>query len=263
MWLQERDYTVILTDEERKAYEEECSYERKKGFKTVRNFPRFSHPDKNIRKFISHKRSLFPNNFLYFNEYKDLGFEKEADKFKTIIYSAENELEIQQYIKGNKKWFIPGSIFVDYNFGHHDAYLFPEQKLGNEYMADYMLLGKNSDGYNIVLVEFEKANTNYHLSTSNMESESVRKGLTQIQDWKRWLDSNKEFFLRNIGLTEKGIDVPTYRIYYYLVVSRRDFMDSTALDIRSQSIYERKNTKIVTFDRLVDNIKKLDERPIW
>ena len=29
MWLQERDYTVILTDEERKAYEEECSYERK------------------------------------------------------------------------------------------------------------------------------------------------------------------------------------------------------------------------------------------
>lgn len=72
-----------------------------------------------------------------------------------MIYKAKNEQEIQQYIKQNRKWFIPGSIFLDYNFGHHDAYLFPEQKLGNEYAVDYMLLGKNSDGYSIVLVEFE------------------------------------------------------------------------------------------------------------
>lgn len=59
-----------------------------------------------------------------------------------MIYKAKNEQEIQKYIKQNRKWFIPGSIFLDYNFGHHDAYLFPEQKLGNEYAVDYMLLGK-------------------------------------------------------------------------------------------------------------------------
>ena len=96
-------------------------------------------------------------------------------------------MEIQQYIKQNKKWFIPGSIFVDYNFGHHDAYLFPEQELGNEFAVDYMLIGKSSDGYSVVLIEFEKANTEYLLQTRNTESESVRKGLTQIQDWKRWI----------------------------------------------------------------------------
>ena len=71
-------------------------------------------------------------------------------------------------IKLNHKWFIPGSIFLDYNFGHHDAYLFPEQKLGNEYAADYMLLGKSSDGYSIILAEFEKADVPYCRTTDNM-----------------------------------------------------------------------------------------------
>ncbi|MSU02141.1 Shedu anti-phage system protein SduA domain-containing protein [Tissierella pigra] len=263
MRLQERDYEVILTEEEYEAYESELAYELRKGIKNNRNFPRYSHPDKEIRKFIWHKSSLFPNNFLYLGEYKDLDFGLESNKFHNIIYTAENELDIQKYIKQNKKWFIPGSIFLDYNFGHHDAYLFPEQQLGNKYAVDYMLLGKNSDGYSIVLVEFEKANTEYLITTANTESESVRKGLTQIQDWKRWIDSNRDYFLRNIGLLQQGIDIPVYRIYYYLVVSRREFMNQTALDVRSQSMYEKINTKIVTFDRLVDNIKKLGERPAW
>ena len=62
--------------------------------------PRFSHPDKKIREFIWHKRSLFPNNFLHFTEYKsEVNFETEANNFKDIIYSCKNELEIQQYIK--------------------------------------------------------------------------------------------------------------------------------------------------------------------
>ena len=152
---------------------------------------------------------------------------------------------------------------MDYNFGHHDAYLFPEQKLGNKYAVDYMLLGKSSDGYSIVLIEFEKADVPYLLKSSNSESESVRKGLTQIKDWKRWVDQNRDYFMRDLGLLDKGIDIPIYRIFYYLVVSRRDYMDKTALDVRSQTMYEMQNTKIVTFDRLADNILKLQNHRSW
>ncbi len=263
MNLQDRDYTKFLSDEEAKAYEEEERYERKVGIKINRQFPRFSHPDAEIRKFIWHKRSLFPNNYLHFTEYRDVDFQKEADLFQKIINNATDERSIQRYIRENKKWFIPGSIFLDYNFGHHDAYLFPEQQLGTEYTADYMLIGKNSDGYNIVFVEFEKANVPYLITTSNMESESVRKGLTQIQDWKRWIDLNRNYFLNSIGISRYGIDIPSYRIFYYLVVSRRDNMTDVAKDVRSQSMAERSNMKIVTFDRLVDNVIKLANYHSW
>ena len=126
-----------------------------------------------------------------------------------------------------------------------------------------MLLGKSSDGYSIVLIEFEKADVPYLLKSSNYESESVRKGLTQIKDWKRWVDQNRDYFMRDLGLLDKGIDIPIYRIFYYLVVSRRDYMDKTALDVRSQTMYEMQNTKIVTFDRLADNILKLQNHRSW
>ena len=159
-------------------------------------------------------------------------FEKEAKDFEFIISNAKNEVEVQRYIKSNQKWFIPGAIFLDYNFGHYETYLFPEQKLGNDYIADYMLIGKSSGGYNLVLVEFETPNTEYLISTANMESESVRKGLTQLQDWKRWLDSNREYFMRNIGLREFGIDIPTYRTFYHLVVSRRKYMNKMEVEVR-------------------------------
>lgn len=263
MFLQDRDYTIYSNDEEKEAFIHDEKYENCNGIKSNRNFLRFSHPDTDIRRFIWHRRSLFPNNYLYFLEYKEINFEKEADEYNKVIYSANNEHEIQTYIKGNRKWFIPGAIFLDYNFGHHDAYLFPEQKLGNSFIADYMLIGKNSDGYNIVLIEFEKANTPYLIKTGNIESESVRKGIAQIKDWKRWIDQNRDFFMKDIGLSKFGIDVPTYRIFYYLVVSRRDLMTEQAIDVRSQSVYEMQNTKIVTFDRLTDNILKLQNHNSW
>ena len=96
-----------------------------------------------------------------------------------------------------------------------------------------------------------------------MESESVRRGLTQLQDWKRWIDSNREYFIRNIGLREFGIDIPAYRTFYYLVVSRRKYMNKMAVEVRGQNVYERHNTKIVTFDRLTENVMKLGNRIIW
>lgn len=40
-------------------------------------------------------------------------------------------------------------------------------------------------------------------------------------------------------------------------------MNPTALDVRSQSMYETANLKIVTFDRLVDNVRKLNNHTSW
>ena len=263
MKLQKWDYTKFLNEEEREAFELEEKITNRKGAKNNREFPRLLYPNEEIREFIWYKRSLYPNNYLHLSEYKKLNFDEEADKYHEVIYMANNELEIQRYIKLNHKWFIPGSIFLDYNFGHHDAYLFPEQKLGNNYATDYMLLGKTSDGYSIVFVEFEKSNMPYCRSVDNMEGESVRKGLTQIKDWQRWMSQNRNYFLKNIDLTQKGIDIPIYRSYYYLVVGRRDYMDDVAHDIRSQTMYDMHNVKIVTFDRLEENVRKLAKNHSW
>ena len=40
-------------------------------------------------------------------------------------------------------------------------------------------------------------------------------------------------------------------------------MDERATELRSQLIYEMRNLKIVSLDRLVDNIRKLSRHDSW
>lgn len=199
-----------------------------------------------------------PDTFYEFQYgwYRDINLDYEAERLLGVLNSAQKENDIQRYIKENKKWFIPASIFEDYDFGHHEAYIRVEQPLGAEYRADYMLLGRNSIGYHIVLVEFENVNVDFRLQKSNMETEAVRKGMAQINDWKRWMDSNRVYFLQSCGLSDVGRNIPTWGITYCLVVGRRKRMDDTANEMRGQIQYER-GVHIITYDRLIDNILKL------
>ena len=254
-----RDLTKPINEDEQSALSKQIEEEKesdKSKFGRVNNGIKFSHTDKNIRRFLWHYNSLFPNNYLWHLEFSRENLKNEKKLFNKELNKSTKEEDIQRYIKENKKWVIPGSIFEEYNFGHHGKYLFPEQQLGSEYKADYCLLGKNSDGYHIVLVEFENPSKPYMLKSSNTESEEVRKGLTQISDWERWLDSNRSYFLNSMGLTSKGINIPTYRFHYCLVVSRRNLMDNDAKELRSHKISKINNLNIITYDRLLDYIIK-------
>lgn len=120
-----------------------------------------------------------------------------------------------------------------------------------------MLLGRNSIGHQIILVEFEDVNVDYKTQSLNIETDSIRKGLAQIRDWKRWLDTNREYFMKSCGLVDISRNIPTWGIRYCLVASRRDRMSTIANQMRGQSEYETPGLHIVTYDRLVDNIKRL------
>lgn len=202
---------------------------------------------------------MIPNNYinLGYPKHQGIDYATEAVAFLEILNTAKKENDVQKYIKNNQRWFIPGSILKNYDFGHHEAFLLSEPALGAEYRADYLVLGKNSIGYQIILVEFEDVNVDYVLTTTNSESMSVRKGLTQIQDWKRWMDDNRTYFLRSTGLDSISGNIPTWGIHYCLVVGRRERMNDVANKLRGQRIRETPGLKIITYDRIVDNISAL------
>lgn len=203
--------------------------------------------------------STLPNHFFEFEPgwNNDINFDHESKMLLNVLDNAKKENDIQKYIEDNKKWFIPASIFEDYDFGHHEAYIVPEQALGSEYRVDYMLLGKNSIGYHIVLVEFEDVNVDFKLKNSNAESEPVRKGLTQIRDWQCWIDKNKEYFFRSCGITDIAKNIPSWGFCYCLVVSRRSRMDDATNLLRSSIMHNYRRLNIISYDRLVDNVKRL------
>lgn len=197
-----------------------------------------------------------PMNFKVLSlEYcRQTDFHIEAQLLNDELDKATKENDIQTYIKRNEKWFIPLSILKNYDFGHHFACVVPEYSLGSEYRVDYLLIGKNSIGYQFVLVEFEDINVEYKNKTSNSETEKVRKGLTQIRDWKRWIDKNKDYFENSEGISEFGRSIPSWGFYYCLVVGRRGKMDDMANKLRGEMQNDFPNLKIISYDRLVDNV---------
>ncbi len=190
-------------------------------------------------------------------DFEKIDVKSEAEILKTKIDEAKKERDIQSYIKDKQKWFIPVSILKAYDFGHHLACVVPEFRLGSEYKMDYLLIGKNSLAWQFVFVEFEDVNVDCKKATSNEFTESVRKGLTQIDDWKRWIENHLRYFIESKVVQKYCNSVPRWAIHYCLVVGRRDRMDDTARCMRGEKEKEA-GVKIVTYDRLVDYVRELN-----
>lgn len=186
----------------------------------------------------------------------DYDFRQEYDLFLKMLDDAGKENDIQRYIKDNKKYFIPASIFKDYNLGGKNSFVIPEESLGSSYRVDYLLVSSNSLGPQFVFVEFEDVNVEYKQEKRNSETLYVRKGLDQIREWNCWLSQHFDYFLNESKLDNLG--KPNYgSIHFCLVVSRRKYMNKEANSLRGYMMQKNVDLKIITYDHLADNIKSL------
>ena len=71
-----------------------------------------------------------------------VNMEQLNEEFCALIHDANtNERNVLRFINHRPAYHIIAGVFKYYNFGHHDAYVFPEFALG-KYIADYLLIGK-------------------------------------------------------------------------------------------------------------------------
>jgi len=172
------------------------------------------------------------------------------------------ENDIINFIKNNKAYFIIGYILKsNYNFGHHDAFVIPEFMLGNSYKVDYLLIGKNSGGYEFVFMELENP---YGIITlkSGYLGNTFMKGIRQVKDWNEWLEANysslRETFLKykhpNMQLPNEFLILDKSRIHYAVVAGRRcDFNEKTYKIKRDYKIEQ--NITLLYYDNLYDSAK--------
>lgn len=71
------------------------------------------------------------------------------------------------------------------------------------------------------------------------------------------MDANRLYFMRSCGLADISRNIPSWGINYCLVVGRRSRMGDIANQMRGQSQYDTPGLKIVSYDQLVDNVKRL------
>jgi hypothetical protein len=258
MNLYERDY-LKLTDEDVEKWE--AVREKGKFTEEGKKLP-FGRRNlfRDLPKAIRHHKSLFPNNYLDFAELrkKQEVLHSQIDGFEELLcQDSTGESQILAYINSGN-YHIAASIMRLYRFGHHGGFLFKEFPLGVSYRADYLLVGRASGGHQFIFVEFESNKGNVVIKDGNF-GDVLRKGINQINDWKRWVSKNypslKEVFdkVRNkkYALPDEFYELDITRIHYVVVAGRRD-------DFNDEANYERRRTekengiKVLHYDNLID-----------
>ena len=179
MQLYDRDYSILDLHEQAvwQSLQEREVTDRIGGGHircgSVRDYP----------KAIRHHIQLFPNNFLDLVELNDQArLHEQLVRFRTLLDSADlTERELCKFIKTESAYFIVASLLSGFRFGHHEAYLFPEVKLGTSHEVDYLLAGKGSGGWEFVFIEFETPDGRVTKRDGDL-GDSFRKGMTQVEE---------------------------------------------------------------------------------
>jgi hypothetical protein len=218
---------------------------------------------------VRHFLSLFPNNFLdpveLRNESKSLKI-KLQDFNIFLENTSTTERHILNFIKDNKAYFLIGAILnSNYNFGHHSLFIFPEFELPPNFKVDYLIVGKNSDGYHFIFVELENPYGQITISDGSY-GETIRKGIRQIDDWKVWLEGNfahlrlvfEKALNKNEMLPKEFTVFESSRIHYVVVAGKRTDYSETTYRLRRNNLAQQK-LQVFHYDNLIDFATKTIE----
>lgn len=257
MNLYQRDYTKITPEEEKEFSLFNESITTIVGKYAIK---RACRPPKTLL----HYETLFPNNYLDIFELKDLETELNfrLKEFRDLLDSEDvKESDILRFIKktDGRSYFIIASLLRRYDFGHHEAFLFPEFQLGISHRADFLIIGRSSNGYEFVFVEIESPKGRITMDNSYL-GEVFRKGLNQIDDWKTWLEANfsslKEIFNKSkkLGqaLPDEFVSMNSNRIHYVVIAGMRSDFTPKIYDLRMRCKRER-NCSLLHYDNLLDD----------
>lgn len=210
-----------------------------------------------------HFLSRFPNKHV---DRLELSHEKAQltdilEKLKALIDDkSTTEQAILNFLKNEDAKFIPASIISrGYNFGHHGLYVFPEFPLTVSHQPDFLLVGKNSDGYHFVFVELENPYKDIVLANGTYGT-TLRKGIIQVEDWHHWLQKNlshlKPVFEKDKKhgelLPDEFTEYDQSRFHFVVVAGRRDdFKEETYR--RNRELHQSRSIQIMHYDNLMED----------
>jgi len=261
--LYDRDFRV-LTEKENLKWEKAKQY--------VSDKKRFGLTTKQLYKYHDlmpdaayHYESIFPNNYLNIKHLKDVERIENIKKlFVELLDNNPNEREILNFISSQKAYFIIGSIMKSsYYFGHHAAFAFKEFELPPNFIADYLLIGKNSGGHEFIFIELESPSGSITNSDGTFGT-TIRKGIKQIEDWDAWIESNFSHLIllfqkyngSHTPLPKEFFSLDKSRIHYAMVAGRRsDFKEKTYR--LKRKLLRESNILLLHYDNLIDSTELL------
>lgn len=163
------------------------------------------------------------------------------------------ERELQRFIESNK--FILSCIPDCSAAGI--SYVFPQEKLGSEYVPDFLIASWRSSFFKWIAIELESHK--HKIFTRNGDpTKELSHAIRQIQDWRTWVQSNIDYASRPRDKNGLGLIDITPRLKGIILIGRRSIDSAPTTQLRRQMSQDL-NIELHTYDYLLDQMKSVKE----
>lgn len=169
---------------------------------------------------------------------------EEATSLEELLNTNADESALHRFLDANPKFLI------QVLGGGHGRYHLSKQRLGAEFVPDFLVAEVSSIGFEWYAVEIESPGAVAHRQ-DELPAEPLNHALGQIRDWRRWLMNNLNYARRprdQDGLGLVGIDS---RVPGLILIGRRHAFPERFNDFRKQMI-DRERIVIHSYDWLID-----------
>lgn len=168
------------------------------------------------------------------------------DKLVGIAKQFEKLLKGEVREENLQKFLMEHSFIL-----HPSAETIPKQKLGDDFITDFVLIATTTQGPSYILVELERASHKV-LTKDHTLASPVNHAIKQTRDWDMWLESNKAYIQNKLP----GFETPNYII----VIGRsNNFGEKQKAYLRSYN-REWKNIELITYDDLLIRFRSTIEK---
>jgi hypothetical protein len=169
-----------------------------------------------------------------------------VEELDRVIESAQNERPIQVFIKER-----PETLAA--LLGGRDRFVLPQHALGRKYVPDFLVSDTDSLGIRWVLVELETPQSSVTLATQNELDADARRGVTQIKEWREWLQNNLDMARRPVSQDGLGLIDIRPMSEGLVLVGRRALLNDNSGAVRAP-FREQNVIRIHTYDWLVERL---------
>ena len=174
---------------------------------------------------------------------------EDVEQLRGIIEEASDEAPIQRFLESHPQTL--GALL-----GGRRQFCLPRRSFGGKYVPDFLVSDVDSLGVRWVLVELETPLSTITLKDTDDLEQHARRGVSQISEWREWLQNNLDTARRSKRHDGLGlVDIRPLSEGLVLVGRRARLFDNTHM-VRNP-INEQRRIRVHTYDWLLERLDGL------
>jgi len=174
----------------------------------------------------------------------------DIDQLRNVIDRAQDEKSIQKLLEERPQ--ILAALV-----GRKPSYVVPRPQMagiGGARVPDFLIADVDSSGINWVLIELETPRSGVTLKNDNILEEHARKGVSQVEEWREWIQNN--LYQARLSHKDGGLGLVDIRPQSkgLVLVGRRALLADNAREVRF-AYAEKQRIEVHTYDYLLATLE--------